>query len=1134
MDATPRSGHSSASTQPPAAVTQSPAPPTSTNTAPPASAPPQATTKHARPPQPPRPFLNPPTLTSAEKSLFPNAMPIRQPGLPHQPSPLPGIHSFAKSGQPVASTHTGSPAARPLGQTGYAGTAAGRSGGGEHSFALPFSLARASNEHAAHSPYPTNLPSLTSSTSPLNTTPTPPVIPGANSAPAGAAKSPSLPPATAGSPAAPSSNPQQPSQPPRPPPSLPSQPGSQHPNRMSVSSILSGPSRSHPAHPAAYPAPPSAGATPQPPVLPLAIDGKASSAVGAASPAVIRPPANVSAPLPGFVQGGTKPPTAPASAQPSPAPSTLTPEGGQQARQNGTATVAPSPSNAQRSGPPAATTAETPRHAAPSSSTSSSTPSSYPPLPSAFARESPYSATPTASHPQSHPQAQTASQPHQPHQSLSGTPNAHLPPSSSTGSTVPVPVNAATAQTIKNSFFPSLSAGPNRPAMPGKAPTVPGTSIPSAGTAPSASVGAGSGETRYPWQQSHLQAGYPGAGTGSSASTTSQTGQATQPKQQQVQRPPAMTVASAPAGSTTLGGAAGGANLVQAQGPGASLGAGQKVAQGAGGVATNAAAPGARFSSLFADGPFGSHAQAARQAQQVQQQQALPPPPQQQQQHSHPNGATGLGVTGSGLGGAPVGQKRRRSDVEQMAAAQQQHLHSHPHAHAHPHHHHHPQQQQQSPQQSQQQRSKLAISSRSSYPRPISPPPAVPLRPPPPPPFTYAEARKAVIHPPCVEIRNEAVDAVMRKLEGVGAGEEERPRKYLGRVVYDPHVDPAKLLDGDLLMSNLGGYIEVVVPTSWILGPLPPSSTSTSPTHSISMSFGLPSSYTGAPLPHTSEPTPLSLPPHLTDLPNLRKRKVWGTDVYTDDSDVLGVLLHTGWLRVAKVERGFAAGTKGAGAEAIRRARLPGTPYSPSSSSSIAAGEYKVPKALRVRLGIVPPLIRYEGLERGGVRSRAWGNGHEGASLRVEAVEGVEHIPPPLSSRTRNSSTAAYSRDLVSFFHLPPYPSPPSSHFASLYDPPLLRVHGSPSVTETGIDGEEEEERRAERPVKRYRFAPEKKEHDEMVTMADGFYDKVVEVTDTFLFDVRKGCGRFVGLEEEEEEKYQVRRTEIEGDAMVA
>lgn len=264
-----------------------------------------------------------------------------------------------------------------------------------------------------------------------------------------------------------------------------------------------------------------------------------------------------------------------------------------------------------------------------------------------------------------------------------------------------------------------------------------------------------------------------------------------------------------------------------------------------------------------------------------------------------------------------------------------------------------------------------------------------------------------------VEVVNEAVDAWERRhrgagaeeVAGAGAGEKSRqqPRSCLGRVVYDALVPPAKLLDGEVLAQGVGGYVEVIVPTTWILGP---GCASQSPSDAaagnaevqirsscsvapvdlppVAFSVGSPSAYTGAPLPHTSPSTPLLLPTHLADLPGFRKRQVWGTDVYTDDSDILALLVHSGWLRVTRRERRRRAGEKGAGADAIRRARIVGEERIEASTPAAAAS---TAAAIKVTLGVVPPLIRYQGIERQGVRSRSWGNGHDGVSLRVEQVE---------------------------------------------------------------------------------------------------------------------------------------------------
>jgi hypothetical protein len=84
------------------------------------------------------------------------------------------------------------------------------------------------------------------------------------------------------------------------------------------------------------------------------------------------------------------------------------------------------------------------------------------------------------------------------------------------------------------------------------------------------------------------------------------------------------------------------------------------------------------------------------------------------------------------------------------------------------------------------------------------------------------------------------------------------------------------------------------------------------------------------------------------------ERRIWGTDVYTDDSDVGLVLVHAGWIRW--------------GGE-------------PSKADE---------NQVNVTVRIVPPLVRYASTERNRVRTRGWGNGHDGMSIVVEAVERVK------------------------------------------------------------------------------------------------------------------------------------------------
>lgn len=308
----------------------------------------------------------------------------------------------------------------------------------------------------------------------------------------------------------------------------------------------------------------------------------------------------------------------------------------------------------------------------------------------------------------------------------------------------------------------------------------------------------------------------------------------------------------------------------------------------------------------------------------------------------------------------------------------------------------------------------------------------------PPPPFTNQDLRLATIRPPLVSIDNSAVEACVSDL----AGQFEKrgqPRPFAGRKLYDPYTNPAQLLDGATLRACVGGTVELVIPTSLLVDPPTSSSnglmTTTPIVRSrcsvppvarppIAISYGPPQQYDGKPLAFTSNTTQLSLPPHLFDLPSFRTRQVWGTDVYTDDSDVLAVVLHSGWVRLARRQRVPRAGEKGAGDDAIRRARekisVPNPkrkkvsrvvnevaqhPEPDTSDARSAEGnkdkngdaapgedndDAPPPENLVVTLGIVPALVRYQGLERGGIRSRSWGNGHDGVSLRVEAIKPLD------------------------------------------------------------------------------------------------------------------------------------------------
>lgn len=268
------------------------------------------------------------------------------------------------------------------------------------------------------------------------------------------------------------------------------------------------------------------------------------------------------------------------------------------------------------------------------------------------------------------------------------------------------------------------------------------------------------------------------------------------------------------------------------------------------------------------------------------------------------------------------------------------------------------------------------------------------------PPFSLTDQRKATVRPPLLSVRNEEVlKALARPFSpstDTDADAKAPKRPFLGRIVYDPFVNPATLLDGQLLRSNVGGVVEVAISTGWFeSSPFLSTSTSSSDAPpslpSTLYEFGDPATYDGSPLsdPTADESDP-RIPPSVWELEGIRKRKVWGSDVYTDDSDVLALLLHSGWLRLGRRKlagKRLVAGEKGAGDQAVKASR---TPWKGFGGEGEGEKKQEGVKSLIVKLVVAPRLVRYQGCERMGIKSRSWGNGHDGVSLMVESVDLVD------------------------------------------------------------------------------------------------------------------------------------------------
>ncbi|KAI4599023.1 hypothetical protein KJ359_002440 [Pestalotiopsis sp. 9143b] len=155
-----------------------------------------------------------------------------------------------------------------------------------------------------------------------------------------------------------------------------------------------------------------------------------------------------------------------------------------------------------------------------------------------------------------------------------------------------------------------------------------------------------------------------------------------------------------------------------------------------------------------------------------------------------------------------------------------------------------------------------------------------------------------------------------------------------------------------------------------------------------------------------------------------RNRAVWGTDVYTDDSDVIAACIHAGWFRgewaddvdtsLLGLERTPPKG-KGRGTSAGEKG--------PQDilTSPPATGPMHVPldRDLHVTILVLPNLVKYAGSTRFGIMSREFGGSykgrksiHDGLSFKIEQIRWVDGAAP--QSRLRGKARRERIRKAMS------------------------------------------------------------------------------------------------------------------------
>lgn len=145
------------------------------------------------------------------------------------------------------------------------------------------------------------------------------------------------------------------------------------------------------------------------------------------------------------------------------------------------------------------------------------------------------------------------------------------------------------------------------------------------------------------------------------------------------------------------------------------------------------------------------------------------------------------------------------------------------------------------------------------------------------------------------------------------------------------------------------------------------------------------------------------------------RRAIWGTDVYTDDSDVVAACIHAGWIRGEwgeDVDPDLLDLRKSTSSKSQNRAPPASTEekHHEVLTSPPATGPVQVPvgRDLHVTVLILPSLEKYTGSTRFGISSREWGgvyNGHrsehDGISFMIWSIRWVDGAAPQSRLRGR-------------------------------------------------------------------------------------------------------------------------------------
>lgn len=134
---------------------------------------------------------------------------------------------------------------------------------------------------------------------------------------------------------------------------------------------------------------------------------------------------------------------------------------------------------------------------------------------------------------------------------------------------------------------------------------------------------------------------------------------------------------------------------------------------------------------------------------------------------------------------------------------------------------------------------------------------------------------------------------------------------------------------------------------------------------------------------------------------------LWGTDVYSDDSDVVAACIHAGWIMgewTEDVDTNMLSLDKSDGKDSKKSKEAMGPVSEGIISAPPKTGPLSIPpnRDLHVNILVLPRLVKYGGCTRNGITSREFGGDfgsrhaiHDGLSYMVQSIRWVENGGQP-------------------------------------------------------------------------------------------------------------------------------------------